>query len=148
VRGTRDSNAVISRRAARSAKLSRNWPPAYIRATIAAARLSPNARAALIDNAATISSPTSPRRSEVTISTTSAASTGSVTATQIGADQAPRPASRAAKPAARPEATRPARSWRATVSVRWSIIKSCLPSPLARAMRKIKAAAASYGLDS
>ena len=41
MRGTRASSAVISRRARRSAKASRYWPPAYIRATIEAASASP-----------------------------------------------------------------------------------------------------------
>jgi hypothetical protein len=44
VRGVRDRSAVISRRARPSAKLSRYCPPAYISATTAAARYSPNHR--------------------------------------------------------------------------------------------------------
>ena len=62
VRGTLSRSAVISRRARRSAKLSRFWPPAYIRATTTAASSSPKTIAAVIDSAATISRPTSPRR--------------------------------------------------------------------------------------
>ena len=43
-----------------AANLSRSWPPAYISATTSAASVSPKARAAAIDSAATMSSPTSP----------------------------------------------------------------------------------------
>ena len=103
MRGTRDSSAVISRRARFSAKLSRYWPPAYISATMAAASCSPKASAAVIDSAATMSSPTSPRRRLVTISVTSASSTGSVATVQIAPDQAPRPANRRRQPDGEPE---------------------------------------------
>jgi hypothetical protein len=79
---------------------------------MAAARFSPTASAALIDSAATMSSPTSPRRRLVTISTQSTASPGTVAAAQIGPDQPARPKSLTAKPASSPKATKPASNGR------------------------------------
>ena len=57
-RGAR--SAVISCRARRAATLSRNCPPAYIRPTTFPASGTPNASAALMDSAATMSNPDLP----------------------------------------------------------------------------------------
>src|SRR5664279_1984750 len=147
VRGTRASSAVISRRAVRSAKASRNWPPAYINATMAAARFSPTASAAVIDSAATMSSPTSPRRRLVTISTRSASRIGTVTPAQIAPDQASRPASLAAKPVSSPAATRPARTGRTYLSALAVVMAALFTLRAGLTMSKIKCLTARYGLD-
>ena len=105
---------------------------------MAAASVSPTAKAPVIDSAATMSSPRSPRRRLVTISTSSASSTGTVTAAQIVADQAPRPASLAAKPAARPSATSAARNGRAFLSALAIDMADTSPLQAGAAMTKIK----------
>ena len=110
VRATRPRSAVISLRARPSAKLSRSWPPAYMSATTLPASSSPKARAAVIDSAATTSSPTSPRRRLRTICTKRPASTGRVPAAQAH-DAQGAPSAQAIPPTARPAtatATRPA----------------------------------------
>ncbi len=104
VRGTRDRRSLISRRARPSAKLSRKVPPEYITATTAAARVSPNSRAAAMDSAATMSSPTSPFERLRTISTSRAASTGRTPADQATAACSGKPAALSARPATSPSA--------------------------------------------
>src|SRR6266566_566905 len=102
--GTRARSAVISRLARRSAKSSRYWPRAYIKATTTAARYSAKRSAASIDSAATISNPTSPRRKLMTISATSTSRTGMVAPAHIGEAQCPHPENCAASPTTRPTA--------------------------------------------
>ena len=68
-----------------------------------AASVSPTTSAPVIDSAATMSSPRSPRRRLVTISATSASSTGTVTAAQIAGDQALKPGELDGKAGGEPE---------------------------------------------
>ena len=81
--GARSRSAVISRRARPAARLSRNWPPAYISATAAPAKGSPRRRALAMATRATMSSPTSARARLRAISTARAAMTGSVATVKI-----------------------------------------------------------------
>lgn len=104
VRGTRDKRSCISRRARPLAKLSRKVPPEYITATTAAASISPNVRAAVIESAATMSSPTSPRHRLRRISTSNAAHTGRTPTNQAMLAASARPATYKASPARRPPA--------------------------------------------
>ena len=112
VRGTRDRSAVISRRARRSAKLSRYWPPAYITATTTPASSSPKASAALIESAATMSRPKSPLRRLETISKRRVSNTGNANAAQTKRDHSASPSGRRAKPRTRPVAGNRTRSGR------------------------------------
>ena len=102
VRGTRDRSGVISRRARRSAKLSRYWPPAYITATTTPASSSPKASAALIESAATMSRPKSPLRRLETISKRRVSNTGNANGAQTKRDHSASPSGRRAKPRTRP----------------------------------------------
>ena len=119
VRGTRDSSAVISRRARRSAKLSR----------ILAAGIHQRDDGGRQLLAESEGGGHRERRDDIEPDVAAPQAGDDLdhqrrqhrqrgTAAQIGADQASKPASRAANPAARPKATRPARNWRTTVSVR------------------------------
>ena len=112
LRGARARSAVISRCARASAKFSRYWPLAYMSATTAAARCSPKVSAAVIDRAATMSRPTSPRRRLVTISHKRPASTGRVPATHSRGGQTTAPAAMAARPPARPRTANASCTWR------------------------------------
>ena len=102
VRGTRDNRSLISRRARPSAKLSRKVPPEYIRATTAAASVSPNSNAADIDRAATMSSPTSPFKRLLTISTRRAARTGMTPAAHATLAKSDLPTTNSPRPDTRP----------------------------------------------
>ena len=109
VRATRPRSAVISRRARPCAKFSRSCPPAYMSATTLPASGSPKPRAADIESAATMSRPTSPRRSEVTIWTNNPRRTGAVAMLQAMPAPPWLPDHHRAPPVARPRIATPAR---------------------------------------
>ena len=90
--------ARSSRRARPAAHASSAAPPDIISATIAAARYSPSARAQTIATSAIASTPTSRRRSDCAVETTSGTSTIAAPAAQTALPQPSSPVSQSAPP--------------------------------------------------